>query len=117
MGTDLTLILSDLSEVGPIDLSGINTTTFATSPSSPSTGQTATSKYGYIQISNNAFTDNEGFTYKTGLRWLDSSSELFVPGAVNIGVLTSGSGLSNNSVWSDGDHAYIKLNGSLYSNR
>ena len=37
-GTDLTLILSDLSEVGPIDLSGINTTTFATSPSSPSTG-------------------------------------------------------------------------------
>ena len=110
-GTDLTLILSDLSEVGPIDLSGINTITFATSPSSPSTGQTATSNYGYIQISNSSFTNNEGFTYKAGLRWADTTKELFIPGAANIGVLTSDSGLSNTSVWSDGDHAYIKLNG------
>jgi len=108
---ELTFTLSDASTIGPIDISDINTTTFATSPSSPSTGQTATSNYGYIQISNNSFTNNEGFTYKTGLRWEEVSKQLYIPGAVNIATLTSDSGLSNSSVWSDGDHAYIKLNG------
>jgi len=110
-GSSLTLILSDLTEIGPIDLSGINTTTFATSPSSPATGKTATSDYGYIQISNSSFTNDEGFTYKEGLKWVNTTLELLVPGALNIASFTADPGFNNRSIWSDGDHAYIKLNG------
>ena len=105
--SDLTLILSDLSEVGPIDLSGINTITFATSPSSPATGK-VTSDFGYLQISNSSFTDNEGFTYKTGLRWSDSTNTLSIPGGINLAT-SSGTGYGDNTIWSDGSHVYAKI--------
>lgn len=107
----LTLILSDLSEVGPIDLTSVNTTTFATSPSSPATGQTATSDYGYIQISNSAFTNNEGFTYKAGFSYNNTTSELNVPGAVKLSQIASDALFSNGAIWQNGTHGYIKIGG------
>lgn len=105
----LTFTLSDASTIGPIDISDINTTLFATSPSSPSTGQTGTSDYGYIQISNGSFTNNEGLTYKTGFRV--NGSELLIPGSINLSSYTSS---TDNSIWTDGTHGYINLGGTAY---
>lgn len=83
-GGGLTFTLSDASTIGPIDISGVNTITFATSPSSPATGKTATSNYGYLQISDTSFTNNEGFTHKAGLLWNNSSNRLEIPGGLKL---------------------------------
>jgi len=108
-GGELTFTLSDASTIGPIDISDINTTLFATSPSSPATGQTASSDYGYIQISNSSFTNNEGLTYRTGFRI--SGNDLYLPGSL---VLTASSSTIDNRIWSDGIHGYITLDGTDY---
>lgn len=108
-GGELTFTLSDASTIGPINISDVNSTLFATSPSSPSTGQTGTSDYGYIQISDNSFTNNEGLTYKAGFKV--DSNELYIPGAINLSAYTSS---IDNSIWTDGTHGYINLSGVPY---
>ena len=106
----LTFTMSDATTIGPVDISAVNTTTFATSPNSPATGQTATSDYGYLQISNSSFDNDEGFTFKDGLRWDNGNTELNIPGAIKMASKALYSA-SNGVFLQDGSHAYVRLGG------
>jgi hypothetical protein len=97
---ELTFTMSDATTIGPVDISDLLndiTVPFATSPNSPATGKTATSDYGYLQISNSSFTDNEGFTHATGLYWQNTNKYLNIPGAVT---LTESTGVNFPNIFS-----------------
>lgn len=102
----LDFTLSDASTIGPIQIE-IENYPFATSPSSPADIGLSSSDYGYLQISNNSFTDNKGFTHVADLKWDNGLGELQVPGTVKM-ASTSLYSASNGVFIYDGVHAYVR---------